>query len=146
MSAYFLCFCCFVTAAFIIEFSICFYRNNFLLFIMVVTVIAQCVYAYLLLFTNQLKMFISGYYENVYHPGDRLLIVHCSELHPPIFPRKFLKNFITNSNSPINFSCTLIGWNMWNRLTEGYRLVYGKYLGEVVLLKFLHTGKRQPWG
>ena len=26
---------------------------------------------------------------NIYHEGDRLLIIHSHELHPPVMPRKY---------------------------------------------------------
>jgi len=51
---------------------------------------------YQLLMKNTLTMtsvctslFISGYKDQVYRKGDKLVVVHSHELHPPALPRKY---------------------------------------------------------
>lgn len=35
------------------------------------------------------SLFISGYKDQVYRKGDKLVVVHSHELHPPALPRKY---------------------------------------------------------
>lgn len=35
------------------------------------------------------SLFISGYKDQVYRKGDKLVVVHSHQLHPPALPRKY---------------------------------------------------------
>ena len=37
---------------------------------------------------SRLFIFV-GFMENVYHEGDRVIVIHSHELHPPALPRKY---------------------------------------------------------
>lgn len=34
-------------------------------------------------------LFFAGFKEQIFHEGDKLVVVHSHELHPPALPRKY---------------------------------------------------------
>ena len=42
-----------------------------------------------IVYQSQYNFVYAGFMSNIYHEGDKLVIIHSHEVHPPVMPRKY---------------------------------------------------------
>ena len=53
------------------------------------TAISHAIHMHLnIVYQSQYNFVYAGFMSNIYHEGDKLVIIHSHELHPPVMPRK----------------------------------------------------------
>ena len=54
------------------------------------TAISHAIHMHLnIVYQWQYNFVYAGFISNIYHEGDKLVIIHSHEVHPPVMPRKY---------------------------------------------------------